>query len=199
MGGDDWRRWMRALVDEGLLARGARTLAYSYIGPELTWPIYRDGAIGMAKKDLEAAAKDIDAELQQRLGGHAWVSVNKAVVTQASAAIPVVPLYISLLFKVMKTKGTHEAPLEQMRRLFFDYLADGRAVKTDDERRIRVDDLEMRPEVQQEVAALWPQVTSENLHALTDFAGYKREFRNLFGFEVEGEDYDAAVETDVRW
>jgi enoyl-[acyl-carrier protein] reductase/trans-2-enoyl-CoA reductase (NAD+) len=199
MGGDDWRRWMRALADENLLARGARTLAYSYIGPELTWPIYRDGTIGMAKKDLEAAAKEIDAELQQRLGGHAWVSVNKAVVTQASAAIPVVPLYISLLFKVMKAKGTHEAPLEQMRRLFFDQLADGHEVKTDEERRPRVDDLEMRPEVQKEVAALWPQVTSENLHALTDFAGYKREFRNLFGFEVEGEDYDAPVETDLRW
>jgi enoyl-[acyl-carrier protein] reductase/trans-2-enoyl-CoA reductase (NAD+) len=199
MGGDDWRRWMRALVDEGLLARGARTLAYSYIGPELTWPIYRDGTIGMAKKDLEVAAKELDAELQQRLGGHAWVSVNKAVVTQASAAIPVVPLYISLLFKVMNAKGTHEAPLEQMRRLFFDYLADGRAVKMDEERRIRVDDLEMRPEVQREVAALWPQVTSENLHALTDFSGYKREFRNLFGFEVEGVDYDAPVETDLRW
>jgi enoyl-[acyl-carrier protein] reductase/trans-2-enoyl-CoA reductase (NAD+) len=199
MGGDDWRRWMRALLDEGLLARGARTLAYSYIGPELTWPIYRDGTIGMAKKDLEAAAKDIDAELQQRLGGHAWVSVNKAVVTQASAAIPVVPLYMSLLFKVMTAKGTHEAPPEQMRRLFFDRLADGRAVTTDEERRIRVDDLEMRPEVQKEVAGLWPQVTTENLHALTDFAGYKRGFRKLFGFEVDGVDYDAPVETDLRW
>lgn len=199
MGGDDWRRWMRVLLDEGLLAQGARTLAYSYIGPELTWAVYRDGAIGMAKKDLEAAARDLNAELQKRLGGGAWISVNKAVVTQASAAIPVVPLYISLLFKVMKARGTHEAPLEQMRRLFFDYLAGGRAVKTDAEGRIRVDDLEMRPEVQAEVASLWPQVATENLHALTDFAGYKREFRNLFGFEVEGVNYEQPAETDLHW
>jgi enoyl-[acyl-carrier protein] reductase/trans-2-enoyl-CoA reductase (NAD+) len=199
MGGDDWRRWMRMLRDENLLARGARTLAYSYIGPELTWPIYRDGTIGMAKKDLESAAHALHAELGQRLGGGAWVSVNKAVVTQASAAIPVVPLYMSLLFRVMKEKGTHEGPLEQMRRLVFDHLAEGRAPRTDEERRVRLDDLEMRPDVQQEVAARWPRVTTENLRELTDFAGYQREFRNLFGFEVEGVDYDAPVETDLRW
>jgi enoyl-[acyl-carrier protein] reductase/trans-2-enoyl-CoA reductase (NAD+) len=199
MGGDDWRRWMRALLDEGLLALGARTLAYSYIGPEMTWPIYRDGTIGMAKKDLEAAAAALDAELQKRVGGRAWISVNKAVVTQASVAIPVVPLYKSLLFKIMKAKGLHEGALEQMRRLFFEHLADGQTVKTDDGNRIRVDDREMRPDVQQEIAALWPKVATENLHVMTDFSGYKRDFRNLFGFEVEGVDYGAPVETDTRW
>jgi enoyl-[acyl-carrier protein] reductase/trans-2-enoyl-CoA reductase (NAD+) len=199
MGGDDWQRWIRALLDEGLLAEGARTLAYSYIGPEMTWPIYRDGTIGMAKKDLEAAAAAIDAELRNRVGGRAWISVNKAVVTQASVAIPVVPLYKSLLFKVMKAKGLHEGALEQMRRLFFEHLADGRSAKTDEGNRIRLDDREMRPDVQQGIAELWPQVVTENLHAMTDFAGYKRDFRNLFGFEVDGVDYNAPVETNTRW
>jgi len=199
MGGDDWRRWIRALLDEGLLAQGARTLAYSYIGPEMTWPIYRDGTIGMAKKDLEATAAALDAELRNRVGGRAWISVNKAVVTQASVAIPVVPLYKSLLFKIMKAKGLHEGALEQMRRLFFEHLADGQSAKTDEGNRIRLDDREMRPDVQQGIATLWPRVATENLHAMGDFAGYKRDFRNLFGFEVEGVDYNAAVETDVHW
>jgi enoyl-[acyl-carrier protein] reductase/trans-2-enoyl-CoA reductase (NAD+) len=199
MGGDDWRRWMNLLLEEKLLAKGARTLAYSYIGPEITWPIYRDGTIGQAKKDLERAASDLDAALAKNLGGHAWVSVNKAVVTQASAAIPVVPLYLSLLPVVMRKKNLDEGPLEQMRRLFADFLCTGSAPKLDDARRLRLDDREMRSDVQAEVAALWPQVTTENLRSLTDFAGFQCEFRGLFGFEVDGVDYEQPTETDLHW
>jgi enoyl-[acyl-carrier protein] reductase/trans-2-enoyl-CoA reductase (NAD+) len=199
MGGDDWRLWMNMLLEEKLLAQGARTLAYSYIGPEITWPIYRDGTIGQAKKDLERAAKDLDAALAKQLGGNAWVSVNKAVVTQASAAIPVVPLYLSLLPLVMKKKNLDEGPLEQMRRLFTDFLCAESAPKLDEARRFRLDDREMRADVQAEVAAMWPQVTTENLRAASDFAGFQREFRGLFGFEVEGVDYEQPTETDLRW
>jgi enoyl-[acyl-carrier protein] reductase/trans-2-enoyl-CoA reductase (NAD+) len=199
MGGEDWRRWMELLLAENLLAEGARALAYSYIGPEITWPIYRDGSIGQAKKDLERTAADLDAALAGKLGGNAWVSVNKAVVTQASAAIPVVPLYLSLLPLPMKKKGLDEGPLEQIRRLFADFLCSGEPPKLDESRRLRLDDREMRADVQAEVAALWPQVATENLRAITDFAGFQREFRGLFGFEVEGVDYDQPVETDLRW
>ena len=199
MGGDDWRRWMNMLIEEKLLAPGARALAYSYIGPEITWPIYRDGTIGQAKKDLEHAAADLDATLTNQLGGHAWVSVNKAVVTQASAAIPVVPLYLSLLSIVMKKKNLDEGPLEQMRRLFADFLCTGHVPKIDEARRLRLDDREMRGDIQAEVAALWPGVTTENLRAVSDFAGFQREFRGLFGFEVEGVDYDQPTETDLTW
>jgi enoyl-[acyl-carrier protein] reductase/trans-2-enoyl-CoA reductase (NAD+) len=199
MGGDDWRRWMEMLLEEKLLAPGARALAYSYIGPEITWPIYRDGTIGHAKKDLERAAKDLDTALANQLGGNAWVSVNKAVVTQASAAIPVVPLYLSLLPLVMKKKNLDEGPLDQMRRLFADFLCTGHAPKLDEARRLRLDDREMRGDVQAEVAALWPQVTTENLREVSAFAGFQREFRGLFGFEVEGVDYEQPTETDLRW
>ena len=199
MGGDDWRRWTKMLVEEKLLAPGARTLAYTYIGPEITWPMYRDGTIGQAKKDLERAATDLNATLANQLGGNAWISVNKAVVTQASAAIPVLPLYLSLLPMVMKKKNLEEGPLEQMRRLFTDFLCTGHAPKLDEARRVRLDDREMRADVQAEVAALWPQVTTENLREITDFAGFQREFRGLFGFEVEGVDYEQPTETDLRW
>jgi enoyl-[acyl-carrier protein] reductase/trans-2-enoyl-CoA reductase (NAD+) len=199
MGGDDWRLWMEMLLEEKLLAPGARTLAYSYIGPEITWPIYRDGTIGHAKKDLERAAKDMDATLANELGGNAWVSVNKAVVTQASAAIPVVPLYLSLLPLAMKKKNLEEGPLEQMRRLFTDFLCTGQAPKVDEARRLRLDDREMRADVQAEVAGLWPQVNTESLRTASDFAGFQREFRGLFGFEVEGVDYEQPTETDLKW
>ena len=199
MGGEDWRRWMEMLLEEKLLAEGARTLAYSYIGPEITWPIYRDGTIGQAKKDLERTASDLDAAVAKKLGGHAWVSVNKAVVTQASAAIPVVPLYLSLLPVVMRGKKIDEGPLEQMRRLFTDFLSADGPPKLDDARRLRLDDREMRSDVQAEVAALWPQVTTENLRSITDFAGFQREFRGLFGFEVDGIDYEEPTETDLQW
>ncbi|HET6142102.1 MAG TPA: enoyl-ACP reductase FabV [Candidatus Acidoferrales bacterium] len=199
MGGDDWRMWMEMLLEEKLLAPGARTLAYSYIGPEITWPIYRDGTIGQAKKDLERAAKDLHSTLAEQLGGHAWVSVNKAVVTQASAAIPVVPLYLSLLSMVMKKKNVEEGPLEQMRRMFTDFLCTGVAPKLDELRRLRLDDREMRPDVQADVAAVWPRVTTENLRQISDFAVFQREFRALFGFEVDGVDYDQPTETDLHW
>jgi enoyl-[acyl-carrier protein] reductase/trans-2-enoyl-CoA reductase (NAD+) len=199
MGGDDWRRWMEMLLAEKLLAEGARTLAYSYIGPEITWPIYRDGTIGQAKKDLERVASGLDATLASKLGGNAWVSVNKAVVTQASAAIPVVPLYLSVLPMIMKKKNLEEGPLEQMRRLFTDFLCAAQPMKLDEARRLRLDDREMRGDVQADVAAIWPRVTTENLREITDFAGFQKEFRGLFGFEVEGVDYEQPAETDLKW
>ena len=197
MGGEDWRMWMEALAGEGLLAPGARTVAYSYIGPELTWPIYRDGTIGRAKQDLQQTALSLGQMLSPKLGGSAWVSVNKAVTTQASAAIPVVPLYLSLLSRVLRKKGLEESPIEQMRRLFSDFLTAAEAPATDQAGRIRLDDREMRADVQSEVTALFPRVTTENLREISDFAGFQREFRNLFGFEVQDVDYEQAVETGV--
>ena len=197
MGGEDWRWWIERLLAEELLAEGARTLAFTYYGPSLTWPVYRDGTIGAAKQHLKETADALDEELRDRLGGGAWLSVNKAVVTQASAAIPVVPLYVSLLFRVMKEKGIHEGCIEQIVRLANDHLdrRDGPAVDSD--RLIRLDDLEMRSDVQERVEQLWPQVSTETLSTLTDYDGLKREFGNLFGFEVEGVDYGRAVETEV--
>ncbi len=198
MGGEDWRLWIEALAEEGLLAPGVRTLAYSYIGPETTWPIYRDGTIGRAKNDLEQAARSLDAFVSPKFGGRALVCVNKAVVTQASAAIPVVPLYLSLLIKVMNEKGLEEGPIEQMRRLFADFLASNADPETDDAGRLRLDDREMRADVQAEIARLWPQVTTENLRSLAEFAGFQRQFRNLFGFDVEGVDYERPVEINAE-
>jgi enoyl-[acyl-carrier protein] reductase/trans-2-enoyl-CoA reductase (NAD+) len=199
MGGEDWRWWIERLDGEGLLAENARTIAYSYIGPEMTWPIYRDGTIGIAKKHLEETARDLNTMLRNKMGGEARIAVCKAIVTQASAAIPVVPLYMSILFRVMKQKGLDEGAIEQMRRLFFDSLAEGAKPKLDEAGRIRLDDREMRPDVQAEISTLWPQVTTENLRELSDFAGFQREFRRLFGFEVEGVDYAAPVETLVSF
>ena len=197
MGGEDWDLWIRALLDADLLAPGCRTVAYSYIGPALTYPIYRSGTIGKAKEDLEDTAKSLSATLAARLGGAAYVSVNKALVTQASSAIPVVPLYISLLYEVMKAKGTHEGTGEQIARLFREHLAPGRTPRLDPGGRIRLDDLEMQEDVQARVSALWDEVTTETLFALTDYAGFKREFRALFGFEVPGVDYTQPVETEL--
>jgi enoyl-[acyl-carrier protein] reductase/trans-2-enoyl-CoA reductase (NAD+) len=199
MGGEDWKMWLDMLAAEKLLAENVRTLAYSYIGPEITWPIYRDGTIGAAKKHLEQTAHALDEMLDNQLGGEARIAINKAIVTQASAAIPVVPLYMSILFRVMKQKSLDEGALEQMRRLFFDFLAEGAVPKFDEASRIRLDDREMRADVQREVAALWPRVTTENLRDLTDFAGFQHEFRALFGFEVAGVDYSAPVETQLSW
>jgi enoyl-[acyl-carrier protein] reductase/trans-2-enoyl-CoA reductase (NAD+) len=192
MGGEDWEMWIAALEAGGVLAPGALTVAYSYIGPDLTWAIYRNGTIGRAKEDLEATAARLHARLAER-GGRAFVSVNKALVTQASSAIPVVPLYISMLYKVMKAHGLHEGCIEQIHRLFADRLA-STAPAVDEAGRIRIDDWEMRPEIQAEVAAIWPQATTENLDALTDIAGYRTEFLKLFGFGLAGVDYEA--ETD---
>jgi len=199
MGGEDWKFWIETLLEEGLLAAGARTIAYSYIGPTLTWPIYWDGTMGRAKLDLEKTARELEALLAQRVAGNAWISVNKAIVTQASAAIPVVPLYMSLLFKVMKQEEIDEDAAAQMRRLYLQLQAPGQALILDGAHRIRLDDREMRPDVQAEIAFLWPQVTSENLLELSDFTGFDRGFKNLFGFDVEGVDYAKSVEIDLRW
>ena len=193
MGGEDWEMWMDALDAAGVLADGVVTVAYSYIGPSLTWAIYRNGTIGRAKEHLEQTADRISAKLAAK-EGHAWVSVNKALVTQASSAIPIVPLYISLLYKVMKAKGIHEGCIEQIYRLFADRLAPDANPHPDEEGRIRIDDWEMRADVQAEVAALWPQVTTASLPSLSDIAGYRTEFLRLFGFGIPGIDYDAEAE-----
>ena len=197
MGGEDFVAWVRALADADLLAHGCRAVAYSYVGPALTFPIYRSGTIGKAKEDLERTTAELSAMLAARVGGAAWVSVNKGLVTQASAAIPVVPLYISLLYKVMKEAGTHEGTAEQIARLYRDHLAPGRTPRTDAEGRIRIDDWELDAGVQARVSALWAEVTTENLATLSDYAGFRTGFRNLFGFEVPGVDYTQPVETSV--
>lgn len=195
MGGEDWEMWIDALQSAGVLANGVQTVAYSYIGPEVTWPIYKNGTIGRAKEDLERAQRALDARLAP-LKGKAWVSVNKALVTQASSAIPVVPLYISLLYKAMKAGGTHEDCIEQMDRLFRDRLYNGNP-QPDEAGRIRVDDWEMAPEVQQLVDERWKQVNTENFPQLGDFEGYQSSFLRLFGFGLEGVDYNANVDTGV--
>jgi enoyl-[acyl-carrier protein] reductase/trans-2-enoyl-CoA reductase (NAD+) len=194
MGGEDWEMWMDALLEAGVVAPGTQTVAYSYIGPELTWPIYKNGTIGRAKEDVERAQRALDAKLAP-LGGKAWVSVNKALVTQASSAIPVVPLYISLLYKVMKAKGTHEDTIEQMDRLFRERLYNGANPQPDEAGRIRVDDWEMAPDVQKLVDDRWQAVTTENLAELGDFEGYQASFLRLFGFGLSGVDYEAEVDT----
>ena len=198
MGGEDWKFWMEDLKAAGVLADGVQTVAYSYIGPELTFPIYRNGTIGQAKNDLEATVTVLN-DLLKDLKGQSYVSVNKALVTQSSSAIPVVPLYISLLYKVMKAKGTHEGTIEQMQRLFADrlYTEDGN-VELDSAGRIRVDDWEMADDVQAEVDKLWKEMTTENLEEISDIAGYRKEFFNLFGFEVDGVDYEKDANENVQ-
>ncbi len=188
MGGEDWKFWIEALKEAGVLAEGVKTVAYSYIGPELTYPVYRNGTIGRAKDDLENTVPIIN-DLLKDINGISYVSVNKALVTQSSSAIPVVPLYISLLYKVMKEKDIHEGTIEQMQRLFADRLYTDN-VLLDEKGRIRVDDWEMRPDVQEEVSKLWEQVTTENLENISDIKGYRDDFFNLFGFNFEEIDYD---------
>lgn len=195
MGGEDWEMWMDALQEAGALATGVRTLAYSYIGPSLTWPIYKNGTIGRAKEDLERAQRDIEAKLAP-LGGKAWVSVNKALVTQASSAIPVVPLYISILYKAMKAAGNHEECAEQMDRLFRERL-NSPTPALDDAGRIRLDDWEMADDIQNLIAERWSTVTTENLAELADFAGYQESFQRLFGFGLPGVDYSADVDVQI--
>jgi len=199
MGGEDWEMWMQALDDAGLIAPGATAISYSYLGPEVTWPIYRNGTIGMAKTDLERAANHIDAMLKANGYGRAFISINKALVTQASSAIPVVPLYISILYKIMKAKGTHEGCIEQIQRLFATQLYNGAALEFDHEGRVRLDDREMLHDVQARVAEIWPRVNTENLQQLTDIAGYRAEFLKLFGFGLPGVDYDADVDPHVTF
>lgn len=214
MGGEDWQMWIDALLEAGVLADGATTTAFTYVGEEITQAIYWNGSIGAAKKDLDEKVVGIRAKLAP-INGDARVSVLKAVVTQASSAIPTMPLYLSLLFKVMKERGTHEGCIEQLdtlydiiyggkdsgaavERLRHQLLADGRTVELVDEAgRLRADYKEMAPDVQSEVVALWPQVTNENLYEISDLAGYKADFLRLFGFGVDGVDYEADVATDV--
>lgn len=189
MGGEDWKFWIEDLKAAGVLADNVKTVAYSYIGPELTFPIYRNGTIGRAKDNLEGTVGYLN-ELLSDINGVSYVSVNKALVTQSSSAIPVVPLYISLLYKVMKEKGIHEGTIEQMQRLFAERLYTGKEIQLDELGRIRVDDLEMREDVQKEVQELWGKTTTENLEEISDIKGYREEFFHLFGFQFEGVDYD---------
>jgi enoyl-[acyl-carrier protein] reductase/trans-2-enoyl-CoA reductase (NAD+) len=197
MGGEDWQMWMDALLNAGVLADGAMTIAYSYIGPKVTEPVYRKGTIGMAKDHLEATAFKITDDLA-KIGGKAFVSVNKALVTQASSAIPVIPLYISLLYKIMKAKGTHEGCIEQIQRLFSARLYTNGSIPVDEKGRIRIDDWEMDEAVQKEVAELWKGATTENLPAIGDLAGYKSDFSSLFGFGFDGVDYAAEANEMVE-
>jgi enoyl-[acyl-carrier protein] reductase/trans-2-enoyl-CoA reductase (NAD+) len=196
MGGEDWQMWIDALLEAGVLADGAKTTAFTYLGEKITHDIYWNGSIGAAKKDLDQKVLGIREKLAAK-GGDARVSVLKAVVTQASSAIPMMPLYLSLLFKVMKEKGTHEGCIEQVYGLYKDSLY-GSAPHIDDEGRLRADYKELDPEVQGKVLALWDQVTDDNIYELTDFAGYKTDFLRLFGFEIAGVDYEADVNPDVQ-
>ncbi|MCE0914876.1 MULTISPECIES: enoyl-ACP reductase FabV [unclassified Pseudomonas] len=197
MGGQDWELWIDALNAAGVLAPQARTVAFSYIGSDITWPIYWDGALGKAKQDLDETAQ----RLGKKVGGSANVAVLKSVVTQASSAIPVMPLYLSMVFKIMQEKGIHEGTQHQLDRMFRErmYRADGAPAALDDEGRLRLDDWELRDDVQDACRAMWPKVTTENLFELTDYAGYKKQFLNLFGFERADVNYDEDVATDVRF
>lgn len=196
MGGEDWQMWMDALSEAGVLSEGAKTTAFTYVGEKVTWDLYWDGTIGQAKKDLDKKVIGIREKLAAS-GGDARVSVLKAVVTQASSAIPIMPLYLSLLFKAMKEDGSHEGCIEQLYRLYTECLYSD-TPRLDVEGRLRVDELELRPEIQDKVAEAWSQITTENLAELTDFQEYKHEFLNLFGFDIEGVDYDADVNPVVE-
>ena len=198
MGGQDWELWMSALQEAGVLAEGARTVAYSYIGSDITWPIYRHGALGKAKEDLDRASAAIDAQLA-KIGGGANVAVLKSVVTQASSAIPVMPLYLAMVFKVMREKGIHEGCMDQIYRMFSERLYNNHnpAELTDEKNRLRLDDWELREDVQQACRDLWPQINDANLFSETDYQLYKDEFLKLFGFGVEGVDYDAEANPEV--
>jgi len=198
MGGQDWALWINALDQAGVLAPAVKTVAFSYIGTEITWPIYWHGALGRAKQDLDATAQRLDARLKAS-GGSARVAVLKSVVTQASAAIPVLPLYIAIVFKIMKERGLHEGTIEQLDRLLRErlYREDGQPAEVDAEGRLRLDDWELRPEVQDACKALWPTITTANVFEQTDYANYKREFLRLFGFEREDVDYGADVDPVV--
>jgi enoyl-[acyl-carrier protein] reductase/trans-2-enoyl-CoA reductase (NAD+) len=195
MGGEDWAMWVLALQAAGVLSDDFITMAYNYQGPVMTHPIYKNGTIGRAKDHLLATAHQLDKQLRPH-GGQAFLSVNKALVTQASAAIPVVPLYISILYKIMKEQGTHEGCIEQIYRLFGSYVYEEHRL-VDDTDSVRIDDWEMQPDIQQKIMEIWPQVTTENVEALTDIAGYRQEFYRLFGFDFENVDYNAEVNPEV--
>ena len=195
MGGEDWKDWVEFLKKGDLLSDQFRTVAYSYIGPEVSAAIYRDGTIGQAKKHLESTAKEMN-ELFANNDGGAWVSINTAVVTQASSAIPAVPLYMSILFKIMKERNTHEKTIHQIGRLFRDYLRSNITPKTDADNLIRLDDFEMLDEVQKIVSKIWSRVSNDTLYELTDYKGYREEFEQLFGFNIAGIDYTIPTEIE---
>lgn len=197
MGGEDWQMWIESLTRENLLAPKAITVAYSYMGPELTHDIYRRGTIGAAKDHLEATAKKLDEQFKKN-GGRALVSVNKALVTQSSSAIPFIPLYFVLLSRVMKEKGIDENCIQQIYRLFAERLYTGKDIPVDPAGRVRVDDLEMREDVQREVMGRWEKINSENLGNFADLEGYHADFLKLFGFGIPGVDYTADVQHDIR-
>lgn len=192
MGGEDWKLWIDAMKEAGVLTDDFKTVAYSYIGPDITWAVYTDGTIGRAKEHLEATASEMNAAFGEKT---ALVSVNKALVTQASSAIPVVPLYISILYKVMKEKGNHEGTIEQIQRLFTEHYGTPNGPQLDEKGRIRIDDWEMQEDVQAAVLETWNQISTEKLASHTDFASYQKEFLKLFGFGIDGIDYDAETET----
>ena len=194
MGGEDWELWIGALETAGLLTKGFTTVAYSYIGPKVTYPFYRSGTIGKAKENLEATAHTLSSQLKKAVGGAAFVSVNKALVTRASAVIPAVSLYISLLYKIMKKQGTHEGCIEQIERLFRTRLFAGAPVPVDSDGLIRIDDWEMNPKIQQEITDLWDQVDGANLRELCDVKGFEEDFLQLNGFGIPGVDYEAEVD-----
>ena len=198
MGGQDWELWINALADAGVLADNAKSVAYSYIGTELTWPIYWHGTLGKAKEDLDRAAHAIDSKLKAK-GGSANVAVLKSVVTQASAAIPVMPLYISIVFKIMKEQGIHEGCIEQIQRLFATKMYNDQTPATDEKNRLRLDDWELRDEVQKTCGEIWKQLNDDNIYQLTDYQSYKEEFLRLFGFGLKGVDYDADVSAEVNF
>jgi enoyl-[acyl-carrier protein] reductase/trans-2-enoyl-CoA reductase (NAD+) len=200
MGGEDWALWIDALSAAGVLAKQAKTVAYSYIGTEITWPMYWHGTLGQAKQHLDNTARELRSRHAAE-GLEAYVGVMKSVVTQASAAIPVIPLYVSIAFRIMKEKGIHEGTIEQINRLFSDrlYRADGAAAPTDSDGRLRLDDWELRDDVQQACKELWPTVTTENLWQITDYAGYKQDFLSLFGFARQDVNYEEEVDSDRRF
>ncbi|WP_299199760.1 enoyl-ACP reductase FabV [uncultured Amphritea sp.] len=197
MGGQDWELWINMLDEAGVLADGCKSVAYSYIGTDITWPIYWDGALGKAKKDVDRAAAELNRKLSQK-GGSANVAVLKSVVTQASSAIPVMPLYLSMVFKIMRAEGVHEGCMEQVYRLFSTGIA-GNTGKMDDDNRMRMDDWELRDDIQQKCREMWPAITTENLFEMTDYQFYKDEFLKLFGFGLDGIDYDADVSPLVEF
>ncbi|MBN1647778.1 MAG: trans-2-enoyl-CoA reductase family protein [Spirochaetales bacterium] len=192
MGGEDWILWIKALMNAEVLDENVLTIAYSYIGPRITYPIYREGTIGKAKEHLEKTAFELTS-LLEKIGGRAYVSVNKALVTRASAVIPVVPLYISLLFKIMKKHGLHEGCIDQTTRLFSDFLYSGGTIKTDKKNRIRIDDLEMKDEIQEEIELIWNKLDGTNIMEYCDLDGYRNDFLKLHGFAVDSVDYNADI------
>ncbi|AEW44594.1 trans-2-enoyl-CoA reductase [Serratia symbiotica str. 'Cinara cedri'] len=198
MGGEDWQLWINALDQAKVLADNIQTIAYSYIGTDLTWPIYSHGTLGKAKENLYSAAQAINQKLKNR-GGAAYVAVLKSVVTQSSSAIPVMPLYISILFKIMKEQGIHEGCIEQIQRLFATKLYTGTVPKTDEKHRLRLDDWELRADIQHACRETWLRIKNDNINQLTDYQGYKEDFLRLFGFGLKGINYTADLNVQANF